>query len=112
MSDMTAEQSAHEAQSHHVIPPRVYYMVFGALVVLMFLTCFAAAFNLGVLNTLFALTIAFTKATLIVLYFMHIRFSSKLVKTFAVAALFWLSILFALTLQDYFTRPSGQMPHM
>src|SRR5438105_5005417 len=112
MSDPTIEQSAHEAQTHHVVPPIVYGKVFAVLMALMIATCWIAAYDLGVLNTLFALTIAVTKATFIVLYFMHIRFSSKLVKTFAVAALFWLSILFALTLQDYFTRPSAQMPHM
>src|SRR5438874_10043824 len=112
MSDPTAEESAHEAHAHHIIPPRVYYIVFGALMMLMFLTCFAAAFDLGILNTLFALTIAFAKAGLIVAYFMHIRFSSKLVRLFALAALFWLSILFALTLQDYFTRAPMQMPRM
>jgi len=108
--DTTAEDSAHEAQEHHIVPPSVYLMVFAALMVLMFLTCFAAAFDLGVLNTAIALTIAVAKTALIVLFFMHIKFSSKLVKLFAVAALFWLSILFVLTLQDYITRGAMTLP--
>ena len=112
MSDPTAEQSAHQAHEHHIIPPFVYGRVFAGLMVLMFLTCFIAAFDLGFLNLLFALTIAFAKAGLVVSYFMHIRFSSKMVRLFALAALFWLSILFVLTLQDYFTRVPMQMPHM
>ena|SRR5438874_9993252 len=112
MSDPTVEQSAHEAQSHHIIPPIVYARVFGVLMLLMILTCAIAALDLGFLNTLIALTIAVTKATFIVLYFMHIKFSSKLVKTFAVAALFWLSILFVLTLQDYFTRTGMTLPRL
>jgi cytochrome c oxidase subunit 4 len=110
MSDRTIEESEHEAQSQHIIPPIVYLKVFGVLMALMILTCAIAALDLGFLNTLIALTIAVTKATFIVLYFMHIKFSSKLVKTFSVAALFWLSILFALTLQDYFTRHGMQLP--
>jgi cytochrome c oxidase subunit 4 len=56
------------------------------------------------LNTIVALTIATIKATFVVLYFMHVRYSTRLVWVIVAAALFWMAILFALTLSDYFTR--------
>jgi cytochrome c oxidase subunit 4 len=55
-------------------------------------------------NTLVALLIAFTKMTFVMLFFMHVRWSSKLVWLSAVAGFFWLAIMFAYTMQDYFTR--------
>jgi len=55
-------------------------------------------------NTIIALTIAVTKATFVVLYFMHVRYSSRLVWVIVAAALFWMAILFALTFSDYLTR--------
>ncbi|MDH3494886.1 MAG: cytochrome C oxidase subunit IV family protein [Acidobacteriota bacterium] len=55
-------------------------------------------------NTLVALLIAFTKMTFVVLFFMHVRWSSKLVWLSAVAGFFWLAIMFAYTMQDYLTR--------
>jgi cytochrome c oxidase subunit 4 len=56
------------------------------------------------LNTIVALTIATIKATFVVLYFMHVRYSSRLVWVIVASALFWMGIMFALTLSDYFTR--------
>ena len=58
----------------------------------------------GPLNAVVALTIAVVKATLVVLYFMHVRYSSRLVWLIVTAGLFWLAIMFALTLSDYSTR--------
>jgi len=55
-------------------------------------------------NTIVALTIATIKATFVVLYFMHVRYSARLVWVIVIAALFWMGILFAFTLSDYFTR--------
>jgi cytochrome c oxidase subunit 4 len=89
---------------HHVIPTFVYYRVFAALMVLLVLTLAAAAFDLGPLNIAIAVTIAVIKAVLILLYFMHLRFSTPLVQVFGGAALFWLLIMFALTLTDYVSR--------
>jgi cytochrome c oxidase subunit 4 len=56
------------------------------------------------LNTIVALTIATIKATFVVLFFMHVRYSARLVWVILIAALFWMGILFAFTLSDYFTR--------
>ena len=69
------------------------------------LTVFAAFYDFpGPLNAVVALTIASIKASLVVLYFMHVRYSGRLVWLVIVAALLWLAILFAITFSDYWTR--------
>lgn len=90
--------------SDHVVPLRVYYQVFAALMVGTYLTVQAAYFDLGAFNTLVAVGIALVKATLVVLFFMHVRYSSKLTMTVVLASVFWLGILLALTFSDYLTR--------
>lgn len=88
----------------HIVPKRVYFTIFGALVVLTIATIIVANFDLGRWNAIVALTIAVLKATLVVLYFMHVRYSSKLTWVFVCAGLIWLIILVAFTLSDYMTR--------
>ncbi|HLG17411.1 MAG TPA: cytochrome C oxidase subunit IV family protein [Blastocatellia bacterium] len=95
--------------SEHVVPRRIYFVVFGALMVMTAATVVVANYNLGSFNAIVALSIAVFKATLVVLYFMHVRYSSKLTWVFVVAGFFWLIILFAFTLSDYLTR-SWQLP--
>ena len=70
-----------------------------------YLTVQAAFIDLGALNTVVALAIACTKAVLVVLYFMHVRYSTRLTWAVVVASVFWLGILLALTFGDYLTRP-------
>jgi cytochrome c oxidase subunit IV len=91
--------------SEHIVPVKVYLTIFLALLVGTFLTVVAAFYDFPwQFNTVIALTIASIKATLVVLYFMHVRYSSRLVWVIVTSALFWLAILFALTLSDYWTR--------
>jgi cytochrome c oxidase subunit IV len=91
--------------SEHIVPVKVYLMIFLALMAGTFLTMVAAFYDFPWrLNTVIALTIATIKATLVVLYFMHVRYSSRLVWVIVASALFWLAILFGLTLSDYWTR--------
>lgn len=91
--------------SEHIVPVRIYLAIFVALLVGTALTVVAAFFDFPWrLNTVVALSIATIKATLVVLYFMHVRYSIRLVWVIVSAALFWMGILFALTLSDYFTR--------
>jgi cytochrome c oxidase subunit IV len=91
--------------SEHIVPVRVYLAIFLALLVGTGLTVLAAFYDFPwQLNTIIALTIATIKATLVVLYFMHVRYSPRLVGVIVAAALFWLGIMFALTFSDYFTR--------
>jgi cytochrome c oxidase subunit 4 len=91
--------------SQHILPVRTYLIVFGALLLLLLLTVGAAyAVDVGRWNIVIALAIAATKAVLIMLYFMHVKFSNKLTWVFSGAAFFWLGILLFLTMNDYTTR--------
>ena len=91
--------------SEHIIAPRVYYTIFFILAVCTYLTWQVAVFDLGPLNTVAALAIAIFKATLVVLFFMHVRYSTRLTWVVVLGSVFWLAILLALTLSDYLTRP-------
>ncbi|HEX8708978.1 MAG TPA: cytochrome C oxidase subunit IV family protein [Pyrinomonadaceae bacterium] len=92
--------------SEHIVSRTVYFVIFGLLMVGTILTVVAAEIDLGgQLNTIVALTIAVAKATLVVLYFMHVRYSSRLTWVIVVAGFFWLGILFVLTMSDYLSRP-------
>jgi cytochrome c oxidase subunit 4 len=97
--------------SEHIVSRKVYFVIFGALMVGTFLTVVAAFQDLDHIfrgaNTVVALTIAVIKATLVVLYFMHVRYSSRLIWVIVVSGFFWLGILFALTMSDYMSRPEG-----
>jgi cytochrome c oxidase subunit IV len=91
--------------SEHIVHPRVYIAIFLALMLGTGLTVLAAFRDFpGPLNAVVALTIAVVKATLVVLYFMHVRYSPKLIRLVIAAALFWMALLFALTISDYSTR--------
>jgi cytochrome c oxidase subunit IV len=101
------EHHAPNGEGHHghvVVPISLYLKVFAALMVLLVVTLLAAIPDLGPWNIVIAMTIAVAKALLVVLYFMHLRWSTKLVQLFAGAALYWLAILFVLTLNDYMSR--------
>jgi len=96
--------------SEHIVQPRVYIVIFLALMVGTVLTLMAAFYDFpGPLNAVVALTIAVIKATLVVLYFMHVRYSGRLIWLVIVSALLWLAIMFAVTFSDYWTR-SWQPP--
>jgi cytochrome c oxidase subunit 4 len=91
--------------SEHIVPIKVYLVIFFSLLLGTALTVFAAFYDFPwQLNTIIALTIASIKATLVVLYFMHVRYSNRLVWVIVISALFWMGILFALTFSDYATR--------
>jgi cytochrome c oxidase subunit 4 len=81
------------------------YFVNGvALLAFLALTIFVAHINLGPFNTIVALSISIAKAALIILFFMHLRYSKPLVWVFACAGFFWLAIMLTLALSDYLTR--------
>ena len=95
--------------TQHIVPTKLYIQVFAALLVLTAATVTVAFFDLGggrlhYANAIVALSIAVCKATLVVLFFMHVRWSSRLTWVFVGAGVFWLVILIALTLSDVFTR--------
>ncbi len=91
--------------SEHIVPVRIYITIFLALMVGTAITVWAGRQDFpGPLNVIIALTIAVIKATLVVLYFMHVRYSARLIWVIVASALFWVGILFALTFSDYWTR--------
>jgi cytochrome c oxidase subunit 4 len=90
--------------SEHIVPRTIYFSVFGALLVLTALTVIVANFDFGRMNDIVAMTVAVTKMTLVLLFFMHVRYSSRLIWVIVASMFFWLLILLLLTLTDYTSR--------
>ena len=92
------------SSSHPITPVSTYVTIFVALLVLTGLTYLVATQDFGWPNTPIALAVALAKASLVVVYFMGIRYNTPLTKVVAVAGFFWLFIMFGLTMNDYLTR--------
>jgi cytochrome c oxidase subunit IV len=90
--------------SNHIVPRRTYYLIFLTLMVCTAITVAVAFIDLGPLNTFVAMTIAVLKATLVVLFFMHVKYSTRLTWAVVMASVFWLGILIVMTAGDYLTR--------
>jgi cytochrome c oxidase subunit 4 len=100
----TAEQTHKHEPHHDVTPLMTYFLVFGALMVLTAATVWISTINLGLLNTPVALAIAVVKATVVILFFMHVIHSTRLTWVIIVGSILWLAVLFVLTFADYLTR--------
>ena len=101
----TATPQAHDHTPHvHITPLWVYFAVFAALAVGTILTYLASTVDLGWANTPIALVIAATKASLVILYFMHAVHSTRLTWVVILGSFLWLAVLFVLTFADYLTR--------
>src|SRR5260370_34329255 len=96
--------------SEHVTPRRTYFAIFAALLALTFLTVAVSRIDLGRLNTIVAMTIAVSKAVLVVLFFMHLRYSTRLTKLVVVGGFMWLAVVIGLTMADDVTRLWIQTP--
>ena len=92
-----------------IVPVRTYVTVFIALLILTGATTYVATFDFGNFNAVAALTIAVIKASLVALFFMHLRYSGKLIWVMAGAGIFWLGIMLTLSLSDYVTRGWGRL---
>jgi cytochrome c oxidase subunit 4 len=90
--------------AQHILPKQLYYRVFAALMVLTLITVGVAFVDLGRFNTIIALTIAGGKTLLVILFFMHVRYSSRLIWVCVAAGFFWLALLLTLAMSDYLTR--------
>jgi len=101
---MSEHAHVHTHTHGHVAPLSMYYAVFGALMVGTAITVAVAYLDLGFLNTAVALGIAVTKATLVVLYFMHVRWASRLTWVVIAASVFWLLLMFSIGMTDYLSR--------
>jgi cytochrome c oxidase subunit 4 len=93
------------SHAHIITPVRTYVTIFVMLLILTGLTYWVATNDFGALNTPVALGVAVFKASLVVIYFMGVRYNTPLTKVVVVAGFFWLLILFGLTMGDYVTRP-------
>jgi cytochrome c oxidase subunit 4 len=110
----------HEHSDHHVVPVSVYIMVFVALLMATALTTGVAYIDMGPFNTVVALLIAFIKMSLVILFFMHVKYQPGLTRLAIICAFFWLGIMMTLTLSDELSRgweinPSpwnALMPHL
>lgn len=92
-----------ESSQDHIVPVRIYLLVFAALMVLLVLTFIASTWAIGALGGLIvALTIAITKATVIILYFMHVRYTQRVIWVVVLAGFFWLGIMFTIMFADHF----------
>jgi cytochrome c oxidase subunit IV len=90
--------------AEHIVPTRIYYTIFAILMACTAITVAVAFVDLGALNTVVALSIAVFKAVLVVLFFMHVKYSPRLTWAVVVGSVFWLGIMLALTMGDYLTR--------
>lgn len=90
--------------TEHTIGPRGYLVVFAILMVLLALTVAAAYLDLGIWSVVLAVTIASIKALLVILYFMHVRYSTRLIWLFVGLGFAWLGIMIVLTVSDYVSR--------
>lgn len=94
---------------HHIVSPKLYLGIFAALMVCTALTVFAATVDLNQyfrgLNVIIALVIATFKASLVVLFFMHGKYSPKRTQLIIICSVFWLAVMLFMTMSDYISRP-------
>lgn len=97
-----------EHSEHHIVTPFQYALVFGTLLLGTLLTVIAAYFDMGPLNPIIALGIASFKAVVVILFFMHVKFQSRLIKMTVGAGFFTFLVLITMTLSDYVSRAWGR----
>jgi cytochrome c oxidase subunit 4 len=103
---MTDQKEMEESQ-HHIVSPVIYIIIGASLLVLTGVTVGASYLELGIFNPIVAIAIACIKAVLVVLFFMHVKYSSKLTKLTVFCGLFTFLALIGMTLSDYFSRAWG-----
>src|ERR1700679_2420101 len=114
MSEHNVQHDSHAPKDHddalegHIVSPIIYLIIFGALLVGTALTIGASYIEMGPWNPIVAIAIAVTKATLVVLFFMHVKYSPKLTKLTVGAGVFTFLILIFMTLADYISRAWGR----
>ena len=100
---------AEQPHENHIVSPKVYFAVFSALMICTILTVFASTVDLNSyfsgLNIIVALVIATFKACLVVLFFMHAKYSLRRTQMVIVCSVFWLAIMLFMTMSDYISRP-------
>jgi cytochrome c oxidase subunit 4 len=101
-----SENSEHGSAGHtdHIVPVRVYILVFLTLIVMTWVTAFVSTIDLGRMNVFVALSIAIFKASLVILFFMHVKYGTRLTKFIVLAGLYWLILLLFIVMMDLWTR--------
>ena len=89
---------------HHIVPKRVYFVIFFTLIVLTWVTAWVSTIDLGAFNTVVALSIAVFKASLVLFFFMHVFWGTRLTKLIVAAGVFWLLLLLFIAMMDIWTR--------
>ena len=103
-----ADHSDHSQHSEHVVSASLYWLIWAILICATFLTAWIATVDLGIFNTVVALLIATCKASIVVLFFMHVKYTSeKMTKAILISAVAWLLLLLFLSLADYSSRLAG-----
>ena len=108
MSEPNSQQAQHSEAEHHIVGPGVYVVILVCLLIGTALTVAASFVDLGVWKPVIALAIATAKATLVVLFFMHVKYSTKLTKLTVIAGIFTFLGLIGMTLSDYISRAWGR----
>jgi len=96
-----------EHQEHHIVGPGTYGIIFGTLLLFTLITVLAARVEMGVFNPIVALAIACFKAVIVILFFMHVKYQSRLIKMTVGAGFFTFLVLITMTLSDYISRAWG-----
>ncbi len=96
-----------EHAEHHIVTPRTYIFVFITLLIFTGLTVVAAYIDLGILNPVVALAIASFKAVVVLLFFMHVKYQSRLIKLTVASGFFTFLVLTTMTMSDYISRAWG-----
>ncbi len=102
-----SEQTTHDEHAHHIVGPGVYVTILFALLIGTGLTVWASFLELGPWNPVIALAIATGKAMLVVLFFMHVKYSTKLTKLTVFSGIFMFLVLISMTMADYISRAWG-----
>ncbi len=97
-----------EHAEHHIVTPFQYSLVFATLIAGTLITVLAAYFDMGPLNPIIALAIASFKAVVVILFFMHVKFQSRLIKMTVGAGFFTFLVLITMTMSDYISRAWGR----
>ena len=109
MSEPNHIENGHDQEhEHHIVSPKVYLIVGSALLVLTATTAGMSYIDLGVFNAVVALAIAVFKASIVVLFFMHVKYSTRLTKLTVISGLFVFLALITMTLSDYISRAWGR----
>lgn len=103
-----SEQQGHQEHEHHIVSPKIYLSILLILLALTGLTVAASYVEMGIFNPIVAIAIGCTKATLVVLFFMHVKYATRLTKLTVSAGFFTFIVLISMTLTDYISRAWGR----